>query len=222
MNSSNAVLVVDQLSHVYQSQGGSVSVLNDISFEVGLSQMVAVRGESGSGKTTLLLACGAMQPPTSGVIELNGHNLYAMSSAQRTKFRAAHIGYLFQTLELVPYLNLIDNVRLADGVTRLDANKWLDRLGLADRILHKPESLSHGQRQRAALARALAHQPDLVIADEPTGNLDEKNSQLVFETLREFADAGGAVLVATHESKVESYADTVIAISNDSMVESNE
>ena len=100
----------------------------------------------------------------------------------------------------------------AHEVSRESAISWLDKLGLVDRLTHKPESLSHGQRQRVALARALAHQPDLVIADEPTGNLDEKNSRLVFQTLREFAAEGGSVLVATHEANVDSFADQVVCI----------
>lgn len=212
MNDSTTVLSVDHVSHVYESRGRSIPVLRNVSLQVSASQFVAVGGESGSGKTTLLLACGAMQRPTAGTVKLNGHDLFALSAAQRTSYRANNIGYLFQTLELVPYLNLIDNVRMAHGVTRRSAISWLEKLGLGDRMTHKPELLSHGQRQRAALARALAHSPDLVIADEPTGNLDEKNSRLVFETLREFSVGGGAVLVATHESSIEAFADMVVSI----------
>lgn len=212
MEDSQNVLSVSQLCHEYQASGQSLRVLNDISFDIPKSQMMAVRGDSGSGKTTLLLACGAMQKPTAGQVKLNGQDLFSLSPINRAKFRAIHIGYLFQNLELIPYLDLVDNVRMSHGVSRAVAISWLEKLGLGERLKHKPESLSHGQRQRAALARALAHQPDLVIADEPTGNLDETNSQLVFKTLREFADGGGAVLVATHEPNVESIADSVLNI----------
>ncbi len=218
MSNSTTVLEIDRLSHVYPTRGRAVQVLNQISFEVAASSILAVRGESGSGKTTLLMACGAMQRPTSGVVKLNGQDLFALTARQRARYRANHIGYLFQTLELVPYLNLVDNLRMARGVTRLCAISWLEKLGLGERTSHKPEMLSHGQRQRAALARALAHEPALLIADEPTGNLDEKNSQLVFETMRAYADGGGAVLVATHESRVEEVADQVLEIKDGVLV----
>lgn len=213
MSDSKAVLSVDHLGHVYQSGRRSLVALDDISFEVLPSQMVAIQGDSGSGKTTMLLACGGMQPPTSGSVLLNGQDLYAIPTLQRSAYRAQHVGYLFQTLELIPYLNLTDNVRMANGVSRKTAESILERLGLADRWFHKPDSLSHGQRQRAALARALAHRPSLVVADEPTGNLDARNTTLVMETLRQFANDGGAVLVATHDQSVESFADQVLQIS---------
>lgn len=218
MRESNAALSVEQLGHTYRSGKRSLVALEDISFEVLPSQMVAVQGESGSGKTTLLLACGGMQPPTDGRVSLDGQDLYALSASQRSVYRAQHIGYLFQTLELIPYLNLIDNVRMAHGVSRATAESMLERLGLADRMLHKPESLSHGQRQRAALVRALAHRPSLVVADEPTGNLDARNSTLVMETLREFANQGGAVLIATHDKSVKMFADRVLEISATTLV----
>ena len=209
MNDTPSVLSVDQLGHVYRSGSRVLTALENVSLGVSAKQIVAVQGESGSGKTTLLLACGGMQVPTSGSVFLNGQSLFDMSVMQRLAFRAQNIGYLFQTLELVPYLNLIDNVRMSHGVSKQTAEAILAKLGLADRVLHKPESLSHGQRQRAALARALAHQPKLVVADEPTGNLDARNSDLVMETLREFADQGGAVLIATHDPGVKSVADEV-------------
>ncbi len=203
------ILQVENLKHCYTSRRRVVDVFDKLNLIVPPGKMVAVTGESGCGKTTLLLDCGAMQRPTSGKVQIVGDDILGMGPAARANFRAEKIGYVFQTLELVPYLNLIDNLRMVRGVSAREACVWLERLGLGERKYHKPESLSHGQRQRAALARAIAHQPRLVIADEPTGNLDNKNSALVFQTLREFADKGGGVLVATHDPTIESFADEI-------------
>jgi len=204
---------------VYAGSDQRLEVLRGIDLEVDASKMVAIQGESGSGKTTLLLACGAMQQPTSGRVLINQQDVFESSTASRSQFRARHIGYLFQTLQLVPYLNVLDNVRIVRGVTTTTAKQWLARLGLSDRLRHKPSALSHGQRQRVALARAIAHRPALVIADEPTGNLDAGNTRLVFETLREFADDGGAVLIASHDPTIESFADQVLFLESGSLAQ---
>lgn len=218
MNSNEIILKVDHLGHQFRSRGANLEVLCDVNFEIAAGQMVVVHGDSGSGKTTLLLDCGAMQNPTSGQVNINQQPINVLSPIARNQFRAKHIGYLFQTLQLVPYLTLLENIRLVKGVDNAIAERWLERLGLADRRDHKPESLSHGQRQRAALARAIAHRPSLLIADEPTGNLDPDNTQLVFGILREFADQGSAVLVATHESSLGLIADDVYRIQSETLI----
>ena len=209
---SEQVLVATDLGHCYRSRLGDVKLFEGLEFAILKSQIVAVRGESGSGKTTLLLACGGMRAPTRGKICIDEQNLFELSSASRVAFRARKLGYVFQTLELVPYLNVIENVKLAYGVDTKQARHWLERLGLSQRMGHKPEALSHGERQRVALARALAHDPVLVICDEPTGNLDDTNSQIVYDSLKQFADAGGAVLVASHDAGIESLADQVLRL----------
>ena len=180
--------------------------------------MVAIQGKSGSGKTTLLLACGAMQKPSDGTVKICGQNVFELTSSIRSQYRASQIGYLFQTLQLVPYLNVLDNVRIVKGVSTSEAKQLLAKLGVDDRLQHKPESISHGQRQRVALARAIAHRPALLIADEPTGNLDAENTQLVFETLREFADDGGAVLIASHDPTVQKFADRLLQLESGAWV----
>ena len=218
MDTSAIVLQIENLGHSYARRGGPLEVLQDVSFQVPRSRMVTVRGASGSGKTTLLLACGAMQKPTSGRVAINQQDVFELSVAKRSQFRAEKIGFLFQTLQLVPYLNVLDNVRIVKGGTSESARLWLARLGLGDRLEHKPESLSHGQCQRVALARALVHRPALVIADEPTGNLDPENTRLVFKTLREFADQGGAVLVASHDVTIEEFSDEFLQLDSGTLV----
>ncbi|MDA7859429.1 ATP-binding cassette domain-containing protein [Mariniblastus sp.] len=214
MSNASPLLLVSDLGHRFSNRGQEVRVFEKCSFEMAPTQFVAVQGASGSGKTTLLLACGGMLAPSYGEIRFQGSNLFSLPSSRRAKMRAVSIGYLFQTLELVPYLDLTSNVKIATGVSDSVANQWLGRLGLGDRCRSYPRELSHGQRQRVALARAIAHQPALVIADEPTGNLDNRNSDLVFSVLREYAQDGGAVLMATHEISPATFADLVIDIEN--------
>jgi putative ABC transport system ATP-binding protein len=212
------VLQVENLNHLYAGSGPRVEVLRGINLSIAATTMTAVKGDSGCGKTTLLLACGAMQKPTNGNVLINQQSVFQLPVSRRSQFRASQIGYLFQTLQLIPYLSVLDNVRLVRGVTTATAKQWLTKLGLNDRLRHRPHALSHGQRQRVALARALAHRPALVIADEPTGNLDPANTRLVFETLREFADAGGAVLIASHDPTIDEFADQVQFIESGTLV----
>ena len=214
MDNSSPLLVVNDLGHTFSNRGHEIRVFEKCSFEIAPNEFVAVQGASGSGKTTLLLACGGMLAPSFGEIYFQGKNWFSLPSSRRTRMRASSIGYLFQTLELVPYLDLTSNVKIATGVSNSVANQWLDRLGLGDRCQSYPRELSHGQRQRVALARAIAHQPALVIADEPTGNLDNLNSDMVFSVLREYTQDGGAVLIATHETAPATFADLVIDIEN--------
>ncbi len=218
-NDSEIVLEVEDPGHDYAAAGGRLRVLTGVDLELRAGEMVGVQGESGCGKTTLLLDCGAMQRPTNGHVLFAGDDIYAADPATRSRLRSGKIGYLFQTLQLVPYVNVLDNVRMVKGVTSDAARNWLARLGLEDRLQHKPGALSHGQRQRAALARALVHEPHMVIADEPTGNLDPKNARLVFETLQQFAEDGGAVLVATHDGLIDQFADRVLEFDSGRLVQ---
>ncbi len=215
----NPILSIKNLSHRYTNKTGAVSVLNDVNLTVGSGQMVGLFGDSGSGKTTLLLNCGTMLRPSQGNVEIQGVSIYNVSPSERVKIRTHTIGYLFQTLQLIPYLTLHENLCLPSGSSQQAADNWLQQAGLTDWANHKPEALSQGQRQRGALGRALVHQPKLLIADEPTGNLDRKNSELVFQVLRTFADSGGAVLVASHDPIIETYADTCLTLQNGSLKE---
>ena len=212
------VLDVRNLAHSYRKGTKSVDVFSQLNLQLRANEVAVVRGESGTGKTTLLLACGGMQRPLHGEILVDGIDLFSVSAAERNKIRSAKIGYLFQTLELVPYLNVLENLTLHDRSLASKAIHWLDKFELGDRISHRPDELSHGQRQRVALMRALVHQPDLLIADEPTGNLDDRNGQIVFEILRSYANSGGAVLIASHDSKTETIADEVLVLNDGKLV----
>lgn len=212
---SNFVVEASQLGHRYR--GGSEDVLEQLDFEIAPGEMVGFYGNSGCGKTTLLLIAGGLLKPSSGSIKVDGVDMFALNPIARAGFRNRKVGFLFQTLELIPYLTLHQNVMLSKNVTKAEANSLLERLGLRESMSRKPESVSHGQRQRAALARAIAHQPRIVIADEPTGNLDEENSQLVFDVLREYSQSGGSVLVASHDSNWLSQVDRQMELGNSNL-----
>ena len=211
---NRVILNAREIAHSYRKNGKELEVYRDINLIVRSKQFVAIRGESGCGKTTLLLNCGAMLRPKKGNILIDDENLFAISPADRNRVRSAKIGYVFQTLELVPYLTVLENLTLHDKALKPEAIEWLNRFDLGDRIRHRPDELSHGQRQRVALIRAMVHQPLILIADEPTGNLDEKNTAMVFDILRHFADSGGGVLVASHDPTVESFADQIHYLEN--------
>ena len=180
---------------------------------------MVVRGPSGSGKTTLLLAIGGMLRPTSGRVIVGERDVYALSEGERARFRAETIGFVFQMFHLVPYLTALENVLLARGGEagkhRLAvAEGILERLRLAGRSHHRPSELSAGEKQRVALARALLGSPRAILADEPTGNLDEESAAHVMDALGEFRRSGGAVILVTHGSAPGAFADRIVSIRN--------
>ncbi len=215
------MLQLRSISKSYQADGHTIGALKEVSCELGAGQFCAVRGKSGSGKSTLLLAAGGLLRPDAGQVLLDGQDVYGMSAEQRAAFRATKVGFVFQQFHLVPYLGLLDNVltavlglRSSQADARTRARMLVERFGLADRIGHRPSQLSTGERQRTALARALLNGPRLLLADEPTGNLDEENSETVLECLAQFARDGGAVLLATHDAQAATYADTHLLLAD--------
>jgi len=197
--------------------------LDRFTAEVADGEFVAVRGPSGSGKTTLLLTLGGMQRPSEGLVQLAGRDLYAMSPAERARLRSSEIGFVFQMFHLVPYLDLLGNVLLAcpgkpSAEVRQRAGELMDELGLADRASHRPGELSAGERQRLAVARALLNRPKLILADEPTGNLDPENAAEVIRHLAEFHRGGGTVVLVTHGEVVNAHADRTLSLEQGRLV----
>jgi len=206
---------LENASKTYQTRHGQVRALDRVSLHINEGEFVVVRGPSGSGKTTLLLSIGGMLQPTEGRVLIKNSDLYAVSKKQRARFRAENIGFVFQLFHLVPYLNIIENVLLPVGVGRSqygqeDAKKLLGRLKLMERMFHKPAELSAGEKQRTAIARAMLKNPKIILADEPTGNLDPENSEEIIRHLVEFHSRGGTVIVVTHGKAVDRYAGRVV------------
>jgi putative ABC transport system ATP-binding protein len=201
------MLRLEAVSKVYGQRGGvAVVALQPTTLEIAAGDFVAVVGPSGSGKSTLLSILGGMMAPTAGKVWLDGRDVYALPARERTALRLRKVGFLFQTFNLVPYLTALENVQVPLFLAgwpprqqREQALALLAWLGLAERSGHKPAELSVGQQQRVALARTLANDPALILADEPTGSLDPENRDLVLGMLKDFRREGRAVVMVTHD-----------------------
>jgi len=213
------MICLENVVTTYRTRRGNVKALNDVNLRIEKGEFVVICGPSGCGKTTLLMTIAAMLHPTSGTVSVEQNNLYAMSVQARAKFRAENIGFVFQMFHLVPYLNILENVLLAGGIVA-DNNKnakaleLIEQFGLSGRNHHKPAELSAGEKQRTAIARALLNNPKIILADEPTGNLDTDNATSVLGHLSEFHKAGGTVILATHGAETERFADRIINLHN--------
>ncbi len=223
------LLEIRNVTKTYAGKSQSVRALDNLSLVLAAGEFVAVRGESGCGKTTLLLAAGGLLVPDRGKILIAGADPYALSPDRRAELRAGKLGFVFQQFHLVPYLNVLENVLAAAMATpRAKSNnraeviararKQIDCLGLSHRADHLPGQLSSGERQRTALARALLNRPQVILADEPTGNLDRSNAVLVLEQLREFSQEG-AVLLVTHDEQALDYAQRVVRMESGQLVD---
>ena len=213
----------DEVTKIFRKNGSEVPSLDRFTAKVAKGEFVAVRGPSGSGKTTLLLTLGGMQRPSAGSVQLARRDLYALSPAERARLRSSEIGFVFQMFHLVPYLDLLGNVLLAcpgkpSAEVRQRASGLMDELGLADRASHRPGELSAGERQRLAVARALLNRPKLILADEPTGNLDPENAAEVIRHLAEFHRGGGTVVLVTHGAAADAHADRTLRLEQGRLV----
>jgi putative ABC transport system ATP-binding protein len=190
---------------------GNVRALDGVSFSVDAGEWIAIMGPSGSGKTTLINILGGLDTPTSGRAMVDGTDLARLDEAGLTRFRAEKIGFIFQQFHLVPYLNALENVMLAQyfhsTTDEREARTELERVGLGDRLDHLPRELSGGEQQRVAVARALINQPKLILADEPTGNLDEANERIVLRLMQELHSEGHTILMVTHAPEIGALAD---------------
>jgi putative ABC transport system ATP-binding protein len=205
-----------------------VTGLNNVSFNIPKGQFVAVVGPSGSGKTTLLVTIGAMLRPTSGTVYIHDRAIYSLPMAEMAELRQKHIGFLFQTFNLIPYLTAQQNVMAPLMLANLPAEKQrarsaelLDRVGLGDRLDHKPNELSVGQQQRVALARMLANDPELILADEPTGNLDPQTAADALVFLGDLCKKEGKTIVmVTHSMEAAKKAGRILQCVNGVITES--
>ena len=195
-------------------------VLDNVSADIRRGETVALRGRSGSGKSTLLNLIGAIDAPDAGHVHVSGVELTALSERDRTLFRREQIGFVYQAFNLVPTLSVADNIRLVlelNQLSRADADARIEELlvavGLADRAASVPDVLSGGEQQRVAIARALSHRPTVLLADEPTGNLDDSSAETVLNLLAELVrESGGTMLVATHSNRVAASCDRVVEL----------
>jgi putative ABC transport system ATP-binding protein len=215
-----AQISLSKVAKAYKRGKESVEVLNEINFNIGAGEFIALMGPSGSGKTTLLNLIGGLDTPTAGEIRVDGQYLSGMSSLQLVKWRARHVGFIFQFYNLMPTLSAERNVELPLLLTHLNAAQRrrqvataLALVGLSDRAKHKPGELSGGQQQRVAIARAIVTKPDTLFADEPTGNLDSKTTVEIMELLRKLnTESGISIIMVTHEDEVAACARRIIHV----------
>ncbi|MDA3053346.1 ABC transporter ATP-binding protein [Campylobacter sp. JMF_01 NE2] len=195
---------------------GDVKALDDISFGVKKGEWVSIMGPSGSGKSTLVNILSLMDSPTKGEYLLGGDDASSLNEAQILEFRRKKIGLVFQQFHLIPYLNAIENVMLNQYyhscVDEKSAKSALERVGLAHRLAHRPSELSGGEQQRLCIARALINEPDIIITDEPTGNLDEANEAVILELFKGLRAEGKSLILVTHNEELGKYADKVVRL----------
>ena len=207
-----------QLKDVGMLYGGRVPALQGINLTVDKGDWLAIMGPSGSGKTTLMNIIGCMDNHTSGEVILDGINLNNASKEELTQIRRDKVGMVFQQFHLIPYLTAVENIMVAQFYhsipDRKEAMEALDRVGLADRAEHLPRELSGGEQQRVCIARALINYPVLILADEPTGNLDEKNERLVMDIFRQLNKEGHTIITVTHSGLVGAAAKRIIIINH--------
>lgn len=221
-NDSDAQVRLCNVSRRFDEGKQTRIVLDGIDTSFRQGESVAIRGRSGSGKSTLLNLISGIDAPDSGSVWVDGHDVTAMTERDRTLFRRVHVGFVYQAFNLVPTLTVADNIRLVlelNSVSRKQAaeriSELLNAVGLADRANSYPDVLSGGEQQRVAIARALSHRPSLLLADEPTGNLDDNAADAVLQLLDSLLQkTGGTMLVATHSAKVASFCDRVIELHN--------
>jgi len=216
--SNERVIQVENLVKIYRLGKVSISALRGISFDVAKGEFMVVMGPSGSGKTTLLNLIGAIDKPTSGRIFIDGRDITTLGEGELTKLRRHKIGFIFQFYNLIPALTALENVELpmlTAGVSRKDTSKrafqLLETVGLAERVGHLPDELSGGEQQRIAIARALANRPSVILADEPTGDLDTKTGMEVVQILYDTSKKENAtVVVVTHDPMITEKADVIL------------
>jgi len=219
---------LEHVTHTYSptAESAAVQVLDDVSLEIRSGEFAVLRGASGGGKSTLLNLIGAVERPTSGLVFLGDEETSAMSEAQLTNLRRVRLGFVFQFFNLIPTLSVFENVAFPLALAkqprdevRARVNEVLEQVGLGHRATHSPNELSGGEMQRVAIGRAIVHRPALILADEPTGNLDSRNGERVLQLLRGIHEASRPTIVmATHSDRAASFGDSVIDVADGRVV----
>ena len=224
---ANPLINIKQIKRDFQLGSETINVLKGINLQINKGEYVALMGPSGSGKSTLMNLLGCLDTPTSGTYILNGKDVSQMHDDDLAEIRNKEIGFVFQTFNLLPRTTALDNVALPmiyAGYSKTDRNtrasEVLTQVGLADRMDHQPNQLSGGQRQRVAVARALVNKPSIILADEPTGNLDSKTSVEIMKLFGDIHAAGNTVILVTHEEDIAEYAHRIIRL-RDGLIESD-
>ncbi len=211
---------IENVCKVYKTKNDEVKALDNVSYEFKPGKLYAIMGHSGSGKSTLISILGLIENYTSGKITINNEDISKLKDNDLSDLRMKYIGFVFQDFYLDEHLKAYENVMLPMLINKNikkserkeKAIKLLTELGLSERINHYPREMSGGEQQRVAIARSLANDPEIILADEPTGNLDETNEKLVFETLKKLAQNGKCVIVVTHSEEIKNYADEILKI----------
>ncbi len=224
----NPIIAVRNLKKIYYMGANVVNALQGIDLEIYKNEYVALMGPSGSGKSTLMNLIGCLDSPSHGDYILNGINVSTMIDNELAEVRNKEIGFVFQTFNLLPRLSALENVALPLVYAGIPKNERLEKarhtlnaVGLGDRMDHKPNELSGGQRQRVAVARALVNDPSIILADEPTGNLDTKTSMEIIGLFEEIHEQGNTIVLVTHEAEIASHAERIVRL-RDGLVESDE
>ncbi|HXL10156.1 MAG TPA: ABC transporter ATP-binding protein [Gemmatimonadales bacterium] len=222
------VILTHKLTRNYDMGGEVVHALRGVDFQIRRNEFVAIMGPSGSGKSTLMNLIGCLDTPTTGEYWLNGQKVSDLSDDELARIRNKEIGFVFQTFNLLPRANALHNVELpliyagqAAQARRAQAARALERVGLGDRMEHRPNELSGGQRQRVAIARALVNEPSILLADEPTGNLDSGTGEEIMRLFRELHDSGQTIVLVTHEHDIAAHARRQIHL-RDGLIERDE
>ncbi len=224
---TSPLLSASDLHKTYRMGGHDLQVLRGVDFQVSRGEWVAIVGASGSGKSTLLHILGALDRPTTGDVVYDGQPLFAQSRMAQDAYRNQHVGFVFQQYHLLPELNVLENVTISAMIghgffswrkrkkaATQQAMSIIESLGMKDRIKHRPGKLSGGERQRVAIARALVNQPDVLLADEPTGNLDSETGKQILDVFRKLHTTGQAIIMVTHDERVAAQADRVVRLEN--------
>ena len=221
-------IVAEDLVKTFGNGDATVTAVAGISFGINEGDFIGIMGESGAGKSTLLGMMGAMNAPTSGRLIVDDIDVYSLGQEQRADFRREFLGFIFQGFHLVPYLTVIENVMLPLSVVKAGKKKkWamaaeaLDQVGLSDKARRLPNQISGGEKERVAIARSIVNEPPVLLADEPTGNLDTKTSREIMELLRQLNEAGMTIVMVTHSPDCAGYAQQIMKVSDGKLVGKN-